>query len=67
MEGAHWFLITLSLMLNCCQITKAVDIRIAPAPAGSRFPYKLDIKGTYGDYLRRGYILIYLFTQTSTF
>ena len=28
-----------------CQITKAVDISIVPAGPGSRFPYRLDIKG----------------------
>lgn len=27
------------------QITKAVDISVKPSPAGSRFPYRLDIKG----------------------
>lgn len=37
------------------QITKAVDIRLVPAPAGSTLPYKLDIKGTsvYAHLLRR--------------
>ena len=29
------------------QITKAVDISIIPAPAGSRLPYVLDIKGGF--------------------
>ena len=32
--------------LLATQITKAMDISIVPSPAGSRFPYKLEIKGT---------------------
>ena len=29
------------------QITKAMDISVIPSPPGSRFPYKLEIKGSY--------------------
>lgn len=29
------------------QITKAVDISIVATPVGSRFPYKVEIKGLY--------------------
>jgi hypothetical protein len=31
---------------HCSQITKAVDISVVAAPAGSLLPYKLDIKGS---------------------
>ena len=32
------------IILSEQQITKAVDIKMVPAPAGSLLPYKLDIK-----------------------
>ena len=38
----------LRLLTASAQITKAVDISLAPAPAGSLLPYKLDIKGALG-------------------
>lgn len=41
---------------NHAQVTKAVDISVISAPAGSLLPYKLDIKGTY----LLGYILLLL-------
>lgn len=46
-EQTSWMILMgsgVGVLIEAWKITKAVDIRIAPAPAGSRFPYKLDIK-----------------------
>jgi hypothetical protein len=34
----------MGVLIEAWKITKAVDIRVISSPAGSRFPYKLDIK-----------------------
>jgi hypothetical protein len=35
------------LLVEAWKITKVVDIKLLPAPAGSLIPYKLSIEGTY--------------------
>lgn len=39
-------LVLAALTTHLVQITKAVDISVIAAPAGSLLPYKLDIKGS---------------------
>ena len=46
MEGKSRFTADYRACVNSKgQITKAVDIRIVPSPAGSMLPYMLSIKG----------------------
>jgi hypothetical protein len=35
------------LLVEAWKITKVVDIKLLPAPAGSLIPYKISIEGTF--------------------
>ncbi|KAF9450961.1 cleft lip and palate transmembrane 1 [Macrolepiota fuliginosa MF-IS2] len=46
-ENTSWMILMgsgVGVLIEAWKITKAVDISVAPAPAGSLLPYKLDIK-----------------------
>ncbi|KZT13056.1 cleft lip and palate transmembrane 1 [Laetiporus sulphureus 93-53] len=46
-EQTSWMILAgngVGVLIEAWKITKAVDISIIPAPPGSRFPYKVDIK-----------------------
>ncbi|RDB19820.1 Cleft lip and palate transmembrane protein 1 [Hypsizygus marmoreus] len=51
-ENTSWMILFgsgMGVLIEAWKITKAVDISIIPAPAGSLLPYKLDIKGKLED------------------
>ena len=37
----------MGMLIEAWKVTKAVDIKVLPAAAGSRFPYRLDIQGVF--------------------
>ncbi|KDR84065.1 hypothetical protein GALMADRAFT_236703 [Galerina marginata CBS 339.88] len=46
-ENTSWMILMgsgMGVLIEAWKITKAVDISVIPSPAGSRLPYKLDIK-----------------------
>lgn len=46
-ENTSWMILMgsgMGVLIEAWKITKAVDIRVIPSPAGSLLPYKLDIK-----------------------
>ncbi|KAF8204690.1 cleft lip and palate transmembrane protein 1-domain-containing protein [Pholiota molesta] len=46
-ENTSWMILLgsgMGVVIEAWKITKAVDIRIIPSPAGSRLPYKFDIR-----------------------
>ncbi|KAJ3495697.1 hypothetical protein NLJ89_g10588 [Agrocybe chaxingu] len=49
-ENTSWMILMgsgMGVIIEAWKITKAVDITVIPAPAGSLLPYKLDIKGAH--------------------